>query len=175
MPKASENALLSQILGMISPYRPGSVFAAHGTLCPLQRTLCLSSNQPACAERFRKRDAVLGFVSRRLKKVQLFFDSNLAGYRASSRQPTASGAAGYLHGSASAWLIALHSNLACLACAPFVGTARQLNPAAKPFKTGRLQVTQLHSLYYEVYGNPAGQPAVVFHGGPGAGCYANHA
>ena len=97
LPVASAEVVFRQTLDMIAPYRPGLVSAAHGTLCPLQRTLCLSTQQPNRAERFRKRDAVFGFVSRRLKKVQRFFDSNVVGYRANSLQPTASDAAGQLH------------------------------------------------------------------------------
>jgi proline iminopeptidase len=30
-------------------------------------------------------------------------------------------------------------------------------------------------VYYETYGDPRGTPAVFLHGGPGAGCYPNHA
>ncbi|KAK9828219.1 hypothetical protein WJX74_003915 [Apatococcus lobatus] len=123
----------------------------HGTTCPLQcpqRLLCLSSQNFIQAKRSRKRDAVLSFVSRRLKGL-------LSGL--SSVGPKSSQVSNSIQPRASS------------------GSFRQLNQAAKPFKTGRLQVTQLHSLYFEVYGNPNGQPAVVFHGGPGAGCYANHA
>lgn len=38
-----------------------------------------------------------------------------------------------------------------------------------------MKVSEQHTLYYEVYGNPKGTPAVVVHGGPGAGCWPNHA
>lgn len=44
-----------------------------------------------------------------------------------------------------------------------------LYPAIEPFETGRLQVSGLHEIYYEVCGNPAGKPAIVCHGGPGGG------
>jgi proline iminopeptidase len=44
-----------------------------------------------------------------------------------------------------------------------------LFPAIEPFESGRLKVSDLHELYYEVCGNPAGKPAVVCHGGPGGG------
>jgi len=38
-----------------------------------------------------------------------------------------------------------------------------------PFATHRLKVSDLHELHVEEYGNPQGRPAVVLHGGPGAG------
>ena len=44
-----------------------------------------------------------------------------------------------------------------------------LFPEIEPYRTGRLQVSDLHTLYYEEVGNPQGQPVVVLHGGPGAG------
>ncbi|KIY92806.1 putative proline iminopeptidase [Monoraphidium neglectum] len=52
---------------------------------------------------------------------------------------------------------------------------RGLYPASTPFKTGMLRVSDLHTIYYEVHGNPKGAPALFLHGGPGAGCYASHA
>ncbi|KDO31662.1 proline iminopeptidase [Saprolegnia parasitica CBS 223.65] len=45
-----------------------------------------------------------------------------------------------------------------------------LYPAIKPYKTGRLQVSPTHSIYYEECGNPKGKPVVLVHGGPGGGC-----
>lgn len=39
----------------------------------------------------------------------------------------------------------------------------------EPFEVGRLQVSPVHSLYYEQCGNPKGQPVVFLHGGPGGG------
>jgi proline iminopeptidase len=48
----------------------------------------------------------------------------------------------------------------------------QLYPPIEPYNSGYLQVSDLHSLYYEECGNPDGQPAVMLHGGPGAGCNA---
>jgi proline iminopeptidase len=42
-------------------------------------------------------------------------------------------------------------------------------PEIEPFTTGRLQVSELHTLYYERCGNPEGRPAVFLHGGPGGG------
>jgi proline iminopeptidase len=42
-------------------------------------------------------------------------------------------------------------------------------PPIEPYNTGRLRVSDLHELYYEEVGNPDGKPAVLLHGGPGAG------
>jgi proline iminopeptidase len=44
-----------------------------------------------------------------------------------------------------------------------------LYPAIEPFETGRLKVSDVHDLYFEVSGNPKGKPVVVCHGGPGGG------
>ena len=44
---------------------------------------------------------------------------------------------------------------------------RTLYPEIEPFRTGRLQVSPLHNLYYEECGCPQGKPAVFLHGGPG--------
>ena len=44
-----------------------------------------------------------------------------------------------------------------------------LSPAIRPHLSGRLRVSALHELYYEVSGNPDGKPVVFLHGGPGAG------
>jgi proline iminopeptidase len=43
-------------------------------------------------------------------------------------------------------------------------------PQIIPHESGMLEVGNGHSLYWEVCGNPRGKPAVVLHGGPGAGC-----
>lgn len=50
---------------------------------------------------------------------------------------------------------------------------RALYPAIEPFDSGRLAVSDRHSLYYEQCGNPQGKPVVILHGGPGGGCNAN--
>jgi proline iminopeptidase len=42
--------------------------------------------------------------------------------------------------------------------------------AVEPYATGMLDVGDGHSLYWETCGNPEGKPAVMLHGGPGAGC-----
>ncbi len=46
----------------------------------------------------------------------------------------------------------------------------ELYPPIDPFDTGWLTVSEapLHRLYYERYGNPAGEPMLFIHGGPGA-------
>ncbi len=43
-------------------------------------------------------------------------------------------------------------------------------PDIKPYKTHRLAVDDLHTLYIEECGSPDGIPAIVVHGGPGGGC-----
>lgn len=45
-----------------------------------------------------------------------------------------------------------------------------LYPIVSPREEGFLKVSELHTLFYAVYGNPDGVPVVVLHGGPGAGC-----
>lgn len=46
---------------------------------------------------------------------------------------------------------------------------RDFYPPIAPYQTGRLAVSDLHEIYYEVSGNPQGKPVVVLHGGPGGG------
>ena len=46
---------------------------------------------------------------------------------------------------------------------------RQLYPPIEPYRTGTLPVSELHTLYFEEAGNPAGRPVVFLHGGPGGG------
>jgi len=46
---------------------------------------------------------------------------------------------------------------------------RELYPPIEPFRHGHLRVSDVHEIYYEECGNPAGKPAVFLHGGPGAG------
>jgi proline iminopeptidase len=41
-------------------------------------------------------------------------------------------------------------------------------PVTDPFDHGLLEVGDGHRVYWEVAGNPAGKPAVILHGGPGA-------
>ncbi len=46
-----------------------------------------------------------------------------------------------------------------------------LFPEIEPYKSGHLEVSDLHSIYYECCGNPEGRPVIVLHGGPGVGSY----
>jgi len=46
---------------------------------------------------------------------------------------------------------------------------RGLYPPIEPYETGRLNVCELHEIYYEEVGNKKGKPAVFLHGGPGGG------
>jgi proline iminopeptidase len=46
---------------------------------------------------------------------------------------------------------------------------RSLYPGIEPYDRGFLQVSPLHTLYYEQSGNPDGKPVVFLHGGPGGG------
>ena len=51
---------------------------------------------------------------------------------------------------------------------------RTLYPPIEPYRTGMLDVGDGHSLYWERCGTPGGKPVVFLHGGPGAGCNADH-
>lgn len=51
---------------------------------------------------------------------------------------------------------------------------RELFPPLEPYQTGWLKVDDLHTLYWEISGNPKGVPVVFLHGGPGAGTQATH-
>ncbi len=44
-----------------------------------------------------------------------------------------------------------------------------LFPSNVPYATHRLKVSALHEIYVAEYGNPNGKPAIIVHGGPGAG------
>ena len=50
---------------------------------------------------------------------------------------------------------------------------RTLYPSLEAHDVGRLRVSPVHELYYEVSGNPAGKPVVFVHGGPGGGTNPN--
>ncbi|MDX2258977.1 MAG: prolyl aminopeptidase [Hyphomicrobiaceae bacterium] len=50
-----------------------------------------------------------------------------------------------------------------------MGETAELFPSIEPFDTFRLDVGDGHHLYVEQSGNPNGQPALLLHGGPGAG------
>lgn len=43
----------------------------------------------------------------------------------------------------------------------------KLWPELRPFASGYLRVSDIHQIYYEVYGNPDGKPIFFLHGGPG--------
>lgn len=45
-----------------------------------------------------------------------------------------------------------------------------LYPEIAPYQQGQLEVSPIHSIYYEQSGHPHGQPVVFLHGGPGSGC-----
>jgi proline iminopeptidase len=47
--------------------------------------------------------------------------------------------------------------------------SRSLYPEIEPFDSGFLKVSALHTMYYELSGNPNGKPVVFLHGGPGGG------
>jgi proline iminopeptidase len=44
----------------------------------------------------------------------------------------------------------------------------------EPIHSGYLKVDDIHEIYWEECGNPAGVPVVFLHGGPGAGCSVDH-
>lgn len=46
---------------------------------------------------------------------------------------------------------------------------RELYPPIEPYRQETLQVSDLHTIYFEESGNPQGKPVVVLHGGPGGG------
>lgn len=52
--------------------------------------------------------------------------------------------------------------------------AKDLYPEIEPFRVGELPLDDLHRMYFEESGNPAGVPVVFLHGGPGAGANASH-
>lgn len=44
-----------------------------------------------------------------------------------------------------------------------------LHALTEPFITGFLKVSEIHTIAWEISGNPDGKPIVVLHGGPGGG------
>jgi len=46
---------------------------------------------------------------------------------------------------------------------------RDLFRQTKPYRTGDLKVSKLHTIHFEECGNPRGKPLVFLHGGPGGG------
>ncbi|GGD92889.1 proline iminopeptidase [Tsuneonella deserti] len=51
---------------------------------------------------------------------------------------------------------------------------RTLYPPIEPYQSGMLDVGGGHSIYWERVGTPGAKPAVMLHGGPGAGCNEKH-
>jgi len=49
-----------------------------------------------------------------------------------------------------------------------------LFPTIEPYRSGRLAVDDLHTLYWEECGNPDGEPVLFLHGGPGGGLSPRH-
>ncbi|MGJ5674868.1 MAG: prolyl aminopeptidase [Nostochopsis sp.] len=47
---------------------------------------------------------------------------------------------------------------------------RELYPPIKPYNEGKLQVSDIHTIYFEESGNPQGKAVILLHGGPGGGC-----
>lgn len=46
---------------------------------------------------------------------------------------------------------------------------KKLYPAIEAYRTGFLEVSEIHEMYFELSGNPDGKPILFIHGGPGAG------
>jgi proline iminopeptidase len=55
-----------------------------------------------------------------------------------------------------------------------IANRRTLYPAIEPYRTGRLDVGDGHTLAWELSGNPDGKPVVFLHGGPGGGSSPDH-
>jgi len=53
-------------------------------------------------------------------------------------------------------------------------SASFLFPPIEPYRSGHVQVDDLHTLYWEECGNPHGVPVLFLHGGPGAGLSPAH-
>ena len=51
---------------------------------------------------------------------------------------------------------------------------RTLYTPIEPYEQGKLSVSPLHTLYYELSGSPGGTPVVFLHGGPGGGTVPDH-
>jgi len=49
-----------------------------------------------------------------------------------------------------------------------------LYPPLVPYRTGRLALDRVHTMYWEECGNPRGVPVVFLHGGPGGGIAPDH-
>lgn len=53
-------------------------------------------------------------------------------------------------------------------------SAAELYPEIEPHGQGRLPLDEIHTMYWEESGNPAGIPVIFLHGGPGAGSTPAH-
>ncbi|HYB11306.1 MAG TPA: prolyl aminopeptidase [Alphaproteobacteria bacterium] len=51
---------------------------------------------------------------------------------------------------------------------------RELYPELQPHQSGMLKLDDVHTMYWEVSGNPRGAPVLFLHGGPGAGSTPTH-
>lgn len=51
---------------------------------------------------------------------------------------------------------------------------RTLYPSIEPYFVSRLKVSEIHTVYYELSGNPDGLPVCFVHGGPGGGTEPAH-
>ena len=54
------------------------------------------------------------------------------------------------------------------------GDRTALYPEIEPYASGMLRLDALHTMYWEVSGNPDGIPVVFLHGGPGSGATPKH-
>lgn len=48
-----------------------------------------------------------------------------------------------------------------------LGQTQSLYPPIDPYKVGYINVSDVHTVYFEVSGNPDGIPVCFIHGGPG--------
>jgi hypothetical protein len=46
---------------------------------------------------------------------------------------------------------------------------RELYPEIQPYESADIKVSDIHTVHYELYGNPEGKPVLFVHGGPGGG------
>jgi proline iminopeptidase len=51
---------------------------------------------------------------------------------------------------------------------------RPLFPPSRPYRSGYMPVSKLHTIHFEEHGNPRGKPLVFLHGGPGGSIDATH-
>lgn len=65
-------------------------------------------------------------------------------------------------------LLIICSGLSSVKTAP--DSEIQLWPVTQPYETGYLKVSDIHEIYYQLCGNPEGQPVFALHGGPGGSC-----